>query len=360
LSGVLYGGGGAKLRELSSYPIDRVATARDPRSEYGILLPGDVGALFKDLLTKSSPSRAHVSLPTFLGELKDFGPSTLKVAPPIFRRLASAQFLESFRAIPELIRQFGNTLIGWAANGYISWRWIIKPMISDVNKMLQFQDEVEKRRRELGSLIDGKKSRRRVQLETSTVVRPQTRVFYHTSTGLTAQADWSITYTKKTWGVAKWKLTDPNAVIPGRTSERERNLAKKLTLGITSFELLQAAWELTPWSWFADWFAGIGDLVALHNNSVPSYWSDACIMRTLTSKAEYVIVPGHLQGWAVEVQPIVEEMVLKQRFDDLAAWLPVLPTSLPLLDSRRWSILSALAASSIDRGLPAFHRRWGR
>lgn len=352
--------GKTMIRKLSSYPGDRVATARDPRAEYGSLLPGDVQLHLRNLLSQSSPSRPNVSLPTALGELKDFGPAVFQTAPKIFKKLSAAPFQEWFRAIPELIREFGNTLIGWAANGYISWRWIVKPMMSDIRKMIQFGDAVEKRRRMLKRLADGKASRRRINLDTSEVVRNQPRVICHSSTGFVAYYDWSIHYTKKVWGTAKWKTSSAGPVLPTRHDTGERKLAWNLTFGNTTFELVQAAWELTPWSWFADWFGAVGDVIALHNNSVPAYWQDACIMRTLTSKAEYSMVPGTLPAWCHETQAPVEEWTIKQRFNDLSLYLPALPTSLPLLDSSKWSILSALAASSVDRGLPAFYKRWNR
>jgi hypothetical protein len=297
-------------------------------------------------------------LPTSLGELKDFAWLTNVNYPKIYKQLANASFLTQLRAVPRLIQAFGNTLIGWAANGYISWRWIVKPMISDVRKMCQFVQAVDKRRRYLERLANGETVRRRVSLSSDKAKVSQAEVFGSTGQGFSLKYLWDIDYSEKVWGTAKWKLSSSAVPLPKDDGTSSR--AFRLTFGLTAFELLQTAWELTPWSWFADWFGDLGDQIGLYNNTVPAYWADACVMRTLTSKANYSIKPGTLPSWAAEVQPIVEEWVIKERYNDISLWLPLLPTTLPLMDSGKWSILTALAASSVDKGLPAFFRRSGR
>lgn len=345
------------LRKLTAFPVDRVATARDPRSYYGSLDIPAIQALLRGLLNSTSPSQPHVSLPTSLGELKDFKDPVLNWAPGIFRRVATAPFLTQLRKVPELIKAFGNTLIGWVSNGYITYRWVVRPMISDLRKMCDFVNAVEKRWKYLARLARGETVRRRVSVSNDTATVNQTRAYLSTGQGFQCQVDWAITYTSKVWGSAKWKLSSSAGPLP-KDAAKWTSMVRRLTAGVTSFELLKTAWELTPWSWFADWFGDLGANIALYNNSVQAYWADACIMRTLTSKVAYTVVPGTLPGWAFLVQEPVEQWTLKQRFNDLSLWLPLLPTTLPLLDGGKWSILGALAASSVDRGLPGIRSRW--
>jgi len=342
------------LRKLEAYPVDRVATARDPRSYYGSLDIPAIQQLMRDLLNQSSPSYAHVSVPTSIGELKDFG-GVVKGLPVIFKQLANASFKKQLQGIPRLIQAMGNTLMGMAANGYISWRWAVKPMISDIRKMCQFVQVVDKRRRYLDRLANGETVRRRVGLSSNKTSVPQTEVFGSTGQGFSLKFLWSIDYSEKTWGTAKWKLSSASVPLPaddGTSYEAER-----LTYGITAFELLKTAWELTPWSWFADWFGDLGDQISLYNNQVPAYWADACVMRTIGSKANYTIKPGTMPSWCGLTQVTTEEWEIKERYNDIVLWLPLLPSTVPLLDSGKWSILSALAVSNYDRGLPGFFRR---
>lgn len=347
-------GPGGLCRKLIAYPSDRAATARDPRVRYGVLDPAAIKQQLGSLLAQSSPSAPHVSLPTSLGELKDFGWLMGINYPQLFREMATAPFLEQLRAVPRLIRQFGNTLMGLAANGYISWRWIVKPMISDIRRMCQFVQATDKRQDYLTRLSSGKAVRRRVSLSSDLAEIAQPDQFMMTSTGYSAKATWSIVYSQRTWGTVKWKLSSFTRLPRG---DEQRKLSMRLVTGVTSFELLQTAWELTPWSWFADWFTSLGDLISMYNNQIPAFYSDACIMRTMTAKSKFKMIPGTLPSWVVEIQPHVEEWEIKQRFTSDALWLPLLPSGLPLMDSGKWSILSALAASSADRGLPAFFRR---
>jgi hypothetical protein len=232
-------------------------------------------------------------------------------------------------------------------------------MISDLHKMIHFVSAVEKRWKYLARLASEGTVRRRVSISNDTATVAQARQFLTTGQGFSAQVDWAITYTSKVWGSAKWKLSGGPGSLP-RDAAKYTKMVYNIARGVTGFELLKTAWELTPWSWFADWFGDLGSNIALYNNTIPAYWADACIMRTLTSKSAYTPVPGTIPSWALLVQQPVEEWKLKQRFNDNALWLPLLPTSLPLLDSGKWSILGALAASSWDRGLPGLRSRWGR
>jgi hypothetical protein len=295
-----------------------------------------------------------VSLPTAIGELKDL--VNISYVPAVIKALGKGSFLSQLRGVPSLIRTFGNTLIGWAANGYISWRWVVKPMISDIRKMIEFIHVVEKRRNYLERLMNGETVRRKVYLSSGQAVVPQSEVFATTGQGFSGKFTWEIKYSSRVWATAKWKLSTSAVPLPS-ADDAILKRANRLTFGITTFELLKTAWELTPWSWFADWFGDIGDNLALYNNSVPAYWADLALMRTLTSNAEYTPKAGTFPSWVLLVQPTVEEWTIKERYNDTTLWLPLLPTTAPLMDSGKWSILSALYAASVDKGLPGFRRR---
>lgn len=342
------------LRKLTNYAADRVATTVDPRTFYGTFLPGDVQNAMRSLLNRTSPSRPDVSLPTFVAELKDF--AWLKNLSPRFgypqllKKMASEPPMVQFPQLPKLIRSWGNTLLGQTANSYISWRWVIKPMISDLRKMVQFTHIAAKRERELRRLAEGSGVRKRVSLEQDKSETPVTRVSYHSSSGTpVTYADVWTKHEKSVWGTARWK---PSSSPLPKTDSDFASKAFRLSFGITSFEALQTLWEVFPWSWFVDWFVEFGSVISLHNNSVNCYWADAAVMRTISSDRIVRVDPATIPGWrTLSVYP-VEEHVIKERYNDLSLWLPNLPTSLPLLEKGKWSILTALAAANVDRGIP--------
>lgn len=347
MSGEQYNAAGTTLlRKLEAYPVDRVATARDPRSYLGTLDVPGIQQLLRQALNQSSPNQAHVSLPTAIGELKDFGYVTN--IPADLRKLGSAPFTEQLRNVPSLIRRFGDNLLKNAANGYISWRWAVKPMVSDVRKMIQFIHAVEKRRNYLERLMNGETVRRKVYLSSRQPVVTQPEVFATTGQGFSGKFTWNIEYSERVWATARWKLSTSAVPLP-KADDALLKRAYRLTFGLTAFELLKTAWELTPWSWFADWFGDIGANLALYNNTVPAYWGNLALMRTISSKSNYALKPGTFPSWVIVTMLPVEEWTIKERYNDTSLWLPLLPATAPLMDSGKWSILSALYCAKVGR-----------
>lgn len=358
-SGEIRSPSGVLLRKVSAYPSGPYA-APNPSSVFGALNIADQRSLMISAIASSSPSQANVSLPISLGELKDL-PSLVKPFAQMYsayKGLQNLPFHRQVAGLPSLLRGFGNTLLGWSANNYISWRWAVKPMMSDIRKLLNFAELVDDRSRFLGKLRRGEAVRRKVKLRHRHQEVDETNITLASAFGTTISAKRKVIYDESVWASLRWKSSPNSFTTPYLTPIADRRKAFNMTFGINSFELLRTAWELMPWSWLVDWFGGIGDIISLHNQTVPAFHSDLCVMRHMRAKRVYTIIPGTWSQWINVDRYPTETYDSKERVLDAALWFPALPSvNFPLLDSGKWSILSALACASVDRGLPGIWRR---
>jgi hypothetical protein len=277
-------------------------------------LNDDLGSLAQYVAARTNPSRAHVSLPTFLGELRDWAD------------------------LPRQLRSFlQGGLIRKAANANISYRFGIAPFVADLRKLLDFTAAVEKRLAELKRLQKDGYIRRRVLLGYRTGV-PRVENKWLQTLYATVTARRTTTFTMERWATIRWNISD-GYVLPSTDASRLA-FARRLCAGINGFGALETAWELIPWSWLIDWFFGIGTYLKAYNNSVSCYPSNLCYMRTITSESTYVIT-GATKG--LTVTPGLESQVTKERVI-LPTALVYLPTPrVPAFSAGQLSILGSLA-----------------
>jgi hypothetical protein len=249
------------------------------------------------------------------------------------------------------------------ASSNLLGQWVIRPMISDIQKMWNFQEAVDKRLQELFALRDKKTVRKRIRLHQNQTIVGPTNVILH-SEGTVINGTRTITYDEKSWGTAQWKM-GPDVILPryqGRFQDlaiRRKILKTRLdqlgynsllqkawdgASGLTSHEVLATAWELTPWSWFIDWFSNVGDLIAATNNTFDLMWSNLALMRTSSSRTAYTVTLPLTDSWVVFDKNAFhyESFVRKERYP-VVPFNPFPLPSLPILDGRKWSILASLA-----------------
>lgn len=308
--------------EWNNIPIQTKFNGWDPRwVGYDALTGLDRSNKAWEILSKTNPSLPHVSVPTFVGELKD---------------------------LPGLVKGYGDKLLKNVANGYLSWRWAVRPMINDLRKLCNFAKAVDDRTTMLMKLRDGATIRKRCSMGEGTNLPVDTpRVYFMESRnggGLDATAYALKSY--KAWGSSSWKLL-PNSQLPTMGYGKLRDFAKRLTFGATSHEALATAWELCPWSWLADWFGNTGKIIAATNNSVGLTYHAICYMRT--SSTHVVVNNWTGSAWlvaAIGSQQYRVDWMRKERY----VCSPVVPfpfPQLPLLTGGQWSILAALAAKRL-------------
>lgn len=306
-------------KDLIDWPSAYCVPPPDPRTKFPALTETQKNEYAMDVIARTNPSTPHISVPTFIGELKD---------------------------VPDLVRGWGSDILENIAKGYLSWRWGIKPMIRDFQSMLSFQEAVANRLRWFDTLESKGVLRRKVGLGTAAVQdAPVSKAIC--SVGALVYALEKISYTEKVWGSTQWKLED-GYVFPETLTGR-RNLAHRLTFGITGYESLNTAWELLPWSWFVDWFASVGNLIAATNNTIPVTPHRTCLMRTTTSVAKYERTPFPGESlWATISRPGWAIWERKERHV-VASPAPISLSTLSLIESDKWSILAALAVLKVKK-----------
>jgi hypothetical protein len=364
---------GSILLEFADFPVNYQPSAPDPRAEFPGYTISELHDFAWKILAQTNPSVPHVSVPSFMGELKEF-PQLLKAAGADFllRSLKGANSREAWvrrtRALAEeaiaTARKDGFSAIPrylqGVASGHLSWRWGVKPMIGDLRKMLGFADAINNRIKELKNLRDGKTIRKRCSL--GAYLKQSAREYKFLHSFYYSLNGWSqVTYTAKVWGSAEWKLAhvpgDPiydvlfgPKLAPSSTDEQLELLARQVASGNTSHEALATAWELTPWSWLADWCGNVSDLIAASNNSVGCTWGRICVMRR--SKGEYKVDIDHSAGTTPKWATLSGAWRVAMERKDRHPVFPVLPfplPHLPLINSGRLSILGSLAMLKAPR-----------
>jgi hypothetical protein len=315
LYGQRFSSGGVLEREFIGFPIGvNTSAIQDPRIVFGTPSIAELNDDAWEILSKTNPSRPHVNVPQALAELKD---------------------------IPSLVKGWGDGLLRSAAKGNLSWRWAVKPMISDVRKLANFVSAANKRLAQLRKLRDGKTIRTRCNLGTSIVHSGPTRIQIH-SEGAAIYAFRNVVSTYNKWGSAEWKLL-PDSNLPNLSDADLDRFNKRVALGITTHGALETAWELCPWSWFVDWFSNVGDMIAATNNTVGCTWGRICVMRTSESRTTYDIDPVGTATWPTFSGWFNLRFQRKERWPTYPI-VPVPLPSLPILDGGKLSILLSLAA----------------
>jgi len=329
-------------RTWTDCPVGYQPAVPDPRTYYPVLTLLDRNNMAWKILAETNPSVPFVSVPTMVAELKDL-PSLLGFS---WSKLlaGNADSIGDFLRAIKNPRFFARNL----GNIHLVKRWAIAPFLRDLSNLCRFVKAVDNRTTELMRLRTGKTIRKRVQLGTvAGSAAPQVNLIVH-SEGCTVRGTFTVTYAAKAWGSAQWKLL-PDAELPTMGYGPLRELARNLTFGFKDREALAMAWELTPWSWLADWFGNTGDLIAATNNSVGCTWQNVCYMRTSAATQTCVYNPALSDAFAIaglKNQQYVLRMVRKERY----VCVPVLPVpfpQLPILTNRHWSILAALAAQRL-------------
>lgn len=258
------------------------------------------GALAAKLVADTNPSRPVVDLPVFVAQLPE---------------------------IPRLFKGYGDNIARNIANANLSYQFGIKPLVSDLMKLLNFQDEFTKRERELKALASGGLRCKRSLWNGSgrEIYNATVRSSYPTATG-------RVLYdtTEDVWGFCRWT---PSASMP-TTPDALRNLAKKSVLGLT-FDFA-SAWELIPFSWLIDWCSSAGDYLQASRNIVPCSVGDVLIMSRKSTAMSTQIT------WRAEASLNGGEIWSKYITGKRGKATPTLSAHLPFLSLRQLSILGSI------------------
>lgn len=274
------------------------------------------------ILANTNPSSPDISVPTFIGELKDLPSLVVRV------QKAGITLIERGSRMTRLARS------------QLTFRWALMPALRDLATLYKFQEAVDNRVKMLTNLRDRKWLSKRTGFGEDTLILPSVGTYVQ-SEGGPVYAMRHESHKVKSWGSARWKIVSGTKFPP--TAAGMRKYAERISLGLTSFEAFSTLWELTPWSWLTDWFFGIGTSISALNNAVPCTWSELCLMRTLTSQCRYTPVTGSQSASWISVQGEKKELRISKERHVVTPTLPFVQVAVPLVRARTWQILGSLA-----------------
>lgn len=312
--------GGTVVRTFDNWPAALNPSQPYYWSTYSDLTVLDKSNLAWEAMGKTNPSVPPLNALQMIGELKD---------------------------LPSLIRDWGGSLIRKVAKGHLTYRFAVRPMVSDILSLCKFQETVERRLNEIKKLQSGKTIRKRCSLRNNSTSWPNTNVLMQ-SQWVAISGTQHTTITEKVWATVHWKMSSSNMWLPKMKSGADlRKLARRTVLGINSYGALKAAWELLPWSWFLDWFWNIGRLIDATNNQLGLTSTNICVMRERSSRLTYSI--GTLPPNIFLTNIPRYETITKERHL-VVPLVPLVPVTLNVLTGKQWSILADLVVLRTSKG----------
>ncbi|UJQ85155.1 MAG: putative maturation protein [Alehxovirus pseudonemorisadaptatum] len=272
-------------------------------------------SLATKVLARTNPSKPTVSIFNFLYELKDL-PGMIKEIGDI--RLG----LKKGRRLRYANSAYLSTVMGWV------------PLFSDLQKLVHFQDSVDRKMNELERLYANGGLKRRISKNLDEASAESTStVIVESSLSTLIQCKVQKFSTRRSWATVRWVPTHRPSL---EYSQKElRQLARNLVFGLNFSP--KYVWDTLPWSWMVDWFTNVGDYLGSYSNAVPASASAVNIMTHTVTKISYSRVDGfRIQVPGAEGASTFET---KSRVQSGAA----LSADLPFLNRRQLSILGALA-----------------
>jgi len=254
---------------------------------------------------RTNPSRPYVDVPVSILELGD--------VVSLLRRSGKQ-------------RRFGTK----TAQMNIEYQFGIAPLVSDIVKLLNAQDQINRRVLELERLRTKRGLRRTVDVWNGSVQTVSNK--FCQSAGVTISRPFTA-YTTITQKVhCRWKPSVDLSYlsVPGSM----RALATRAVLGLTVD--FSTAWEMIPWSWLIDWFTDVGTYLKTQRNIVPATLSGVHVMKH--TKTDYSC-PDYDSGTGIKMTGINFHREDKERQPSFVS--PV--AHFPFLSGRQVGILASLA-----------------
>lgn len=253
--------------------------------------------------------------------------------------------IENIVSLPKMVKNLGDLIMSPAsraspkglAGEYLGVQFGWLPIIEDLTKLLNVQDYVLKRNRELQQLYSGKGLRRRLKFADDSTVQVINSGYGVATSLLTHSCSLSIK--RSTWGTIHWY---PTSLPPYHPDDRRWNdLSRRLVLGATPEAMLNGIWKVIPWTWLIGWFTNFGKYTLANSWTVPATHSAGCFM----SKAEatYVSAGVSCTNTSVFKMDHTGKATRVVRTRQVSSTVTA-GVNMPYLDMFRLSILSSLFA----------------
>lgn len=207
-----------------------------------------------ELLSRTNPFRSTYSVPVMAKELIE---------------------------IASMFKLVSGTFAGTAGGLYLNYRFGWEQFIRDIVTLHGITRVIERRLKELTSLLSSGGLRRKVELDKfSTTIDDGTVTVISSPSPLYARAKMSQKWVTTVYGTCRW------FPAPGAWRDLE-DMDKLLAFNhaVTSvFDLRipspETIWNLIPWTWLVDYFVDIGTYLGAMSNSTLASAEYCCIMRT--------------------------------------------------------------------------------
>lgn len=316
-----------------------------------------------DGAARSNPQRPSVNLPAFLGESMDI-PAMLMDLPKLLHTQGLSLLQQAMRPAvkrPKKLGKLGKAgkvlaaarkLGAEAGSQYVGAQFGWKPLIGDLTLMLDLQGSIAQHLGWLIGLKNGRSIKRRIRLKTTSVTVTGNGLLE--SAAFLAAGNWTTVYRYERWITARWAPTPvlTDLLIPELSDAQGLvNLAMQLSTGMTRMGLMQAWWELLPWSWLYDWWFNFGQLLAIVGNSLALRLVSLCYMRTSRASRYYAV--SSKPDWLHPDGGQTYDISIRKYRKDIRPYLALLPTvsTLPVLSGRQAGILTGLLAQYQSKGL---------
>lgn len=205
---------------------------------------------------KFAPGNSFVDASVFLGELKDF--------PRMIKQLHSRalDFHKAYKASGGWRNTLGPKKL---ANDYLAHQFGWIPFVSDVQRAYKgykkLDDTIQRIRKNNGKWVKRRGTVNSEEGEGTPIAGSETQTghwpvlnsYFFPNLPETGSYEITFSETKREWFEGKFRYYIPDIDTP----EWERRVVRQL-FGLTITPSL--LWELTPWSWLADWASNAGDV----------------------------------------------------------------------------------------------------
>lgn len=268
-----------------------------------------------DVLARTNPSRAEVSIPNFIVELREFPKMLFKKGRNHQKKFKTGNRGDQRLDQSDSVVEFN---FGWDL------------LMKDLAGMFNFTDHVNKRVKELNGLYHRNGLRRRRTTWSDSLSFIGDAVVLHSTSGF-VNGRYKTTTEARQWVTTQWK---PNALVPIPSADELLWTAKSTVHGWSGPHIF--LWNALPWSWFADYFVNVGDFLSATNNSVGAVSSNTCVMTQKSTTREMIITSS---SDYFSVSPGRAERVTKLREPTGAS----LVASWPFLTTKQLLTLSSIA-----------------
>jgi len=287
--------------EYSSYPV-----AGQPALSHQTLidsLPSDI-ELATQSAAQTNPSTPSVSLPVFIGELRE---------------------------LPARLLRKGRNRNPYSKNSSAAGQFGWQPLFSDFFSLLRFTEQVTKRIDTLDHLYNKGGSSAKGKTVSSHGYGQYTDFPFHTLEAYIA-GDVNYHTLVERWAVCRWKPTHAGLRSPSDLTAEARRAVHGWRVSPAD------VWELLPWSWFIDYFGNIGDYLQATDNTIAYNDGPACVMTH--SKTEMTLrLTTSNPGFSVSLGSGTLE-------DKFRALQPIgLTVTAPFLSARQLTNLVGIAAN---------------